>query len=72
MVQFVEAALHRAGARILIIETSGVGSYAATRAFYGKLGYHEEARIRGFYGPGDDKVILWKELRPSLPRTAHG
>jgi len=72
MVEFVEAALRHAGARILIIETSGVGSFAATRAFYGKLGYHEEARIRGFYGPGDDKVIFWKEIGSSVPPTANG
>ena len=71
IVQFVEAALRHAGARILIIETSGVGSFAASRAFYGKLGYHEEARIREFFGPGDDKVIFCKELGSSVSPTAH-
>jgi hypothetical protein len=24
--------------------------------------YDEDARIRGFYRPGDDKVVFWKSL----------
>jgi ribosomal protein S18 acetylase RimI-like enzyme len=52
----------RDAARILLIETSSRDEYAATRAFYRRHNYDEEARIRGFYGPGDDKVVFWKSL----------
>jgi ribosomal protein S18 acetylase RimI-like enzyme len=46
----------------LLIETSGVDDFEAQRRFYRGLGYTEEARIRNFYGSGDDKVIFWKSL----------
>ena len=49
-------------ARVLIVETSSTDQYARTRRFYRKLGYDEEARIRQFYGPSDDKVVFWKSL----------
>jgi len=31
-------------------------------AFYRDHHYDEEARIRQFYGPADDKVVFWKLL----------
>ena len=61
----VEADLKQRGpaqARTLIVETSSTDQYAPTRAFYRGLGYDEEARIREYYGPGDDKVVFWKSL----------
>jgi len=60
-----EEQLRRSGedvARVLIVEASSTDQYARTRTFYRKLGYHEEARIRQFYGPSDDKVVFWKSL----------
>lgn len=51
-------------ARVLIIETSSTDQYARTREFYRAYGYDEEARIREFYGPEDDKVAFWKSLVP--------
>jgi ribosomal protein S18 acetylase RimI-like enzyme len=62
LVTHVENVLRLAGERVLIIETSSVESFEPTRAFYQKLGYTEEARIREFYGPHDDKVVFWKAL----------
>jgi ribosomal protein S18 acetylase RimI-like enzyme len=65
LLDHVEAQLRRAGpdaAQVLIIETSSTDHYARTREFYPKHGYVEEARIRRFYGPGDDKVVYWKLL----------
>lgn len=59
----VEQALRRRGERVLIVETSGLDNFEPTRQFYRKNGYDEEARIREFYGPGDDKVVFWKSLR---------
>jgi GNAT superfamily N-acetyltransferase len=68
IVAWVEANLRDRGedvAKLLLIETSGVESFAPTRAFYLKLGYAEEARVREYYGPGDDKVVFWKMLNPT-------
>ena len=65
LIRHVEATLHEKGeeyARILIVETSGLDNFALTREFYEKHGYDQEARIRQFYGPNDDKVIFWKSL----------
>ncbi len=65
LLEHVESALRTAGesvARILIVETSSTDSYDGARRFYRARGYDEEARIRGFYGPGDDKVVFWKSL----------
>jgi len=63
LLQAVEEKARDAGARILIIETSGLGSFALTRRFYRQHSYDEEARIRDYYGPGDDKVVFWKKLQ---------
>jgi ribosomal protein S18 acetylase RimI-like enzyme len=61
----VEGLLRNAGeavARVLIVETSSTDQYAATRSFYLARGFDEEARIRDFYGPGDDKIVFWKNV----------
>ncbi|MEM6454887.1 MAG: N-acetyltransferase [Acidobacteriota bacterium] len=61
----VEEALRAQGeetARTLIVETSSTPKYERARAFYRAIGYDEEARIRQFYGPEDDKVVFWKSL----------
>lgn len=66
LIAHVEAALRGLGAqsaRVLIVETSSLERFALTRRFYRDHGYDEEARIREFYGPGDDKVVFWKSLR---------
>jgi ribosomal protein S18 acetylase RimI-like enzyme len=65
LVEHVERHLRSAGehkARVLIVETSSTEQYAGARAFYRARGFDEEARVRDFYGPGDDKVIFWKAL----------
>ncbi len=65
LLDHVEHHLQRAGpdtAQVLIVETSSTDRYARTREFYPKQGYVEEARIRRFYGPRDDKVVYWKPL----------
>lgn len=59
----VEADLASAGDRILLVETSGLPEFEATRAFYAGLGYDEEARIRDFYQDGEDKIVFRKALR---------
>ncbi len=65
LMDHIETALSERGeeeARVLVVETSSTDRYALTREFYRKIGYEEEARIRQFYGPKDDKVIFWKSL----------
>jgi ribosomal protein S18 acetylase RimI-like enzyme len=58
----LESALRERRARLVIVETSGLTEFEQARAFYRKLGYAEEARIRDFYAPGDDKVVFVKAL----------
>lgn len=66
IVKEVEERLRSLGpgqARILLIETSSTEEYMNTRAFYEARGYTEEATLRDYYGPGDHKVIFWKQLQ---------
>jgi ribosomal protein S18 acetylase RimI-like enzyme len=58
----VERQLASRPARLLVIETSSREDYAPTRRFYDKLGYQEAARLRDFYAPGDDRVVLSKRM----------
>lgn len=67
LVRYVEQDLRTRGARVLLIETSGVPEFAGQRAFYTHLGYQQEARIRDFYDAGDDKIVYWKALAPDDP-----
>jgi ribosomal protein S18 acetylase RimI-like enzyme len=73
-----EAAMRKAAAKHIYADTSSSDRYAATRGFYQRMGFVEEARLADFYGPGDGKVIYVKELaagasqasevRPEQPR----
>ncbi len=65
LIEHVESTLRELGdqtARTLIVETSSTDQYAGTRAFYARRGFVEEARIRQYYGPDDDKIVFWKQL----------
>ncbi len=62
LARHVETALAEAGERILLVETSGLPEFERTRAFYRRLGYAEEARIREFYRAGEDKIVFRKAL----------
>jgi ribosomal protein S18 acetylase RimI-like enzyme len=65
----VERQLQLRNARLIVIETSSREDYAPTRRFYSKRGYEEAARLRDFYAPGDDRVVLSKRLT-AVPRPA--
>ncbi len=62
IMSYVEKKLSAEGVRLLLVETSGTDDFIRTRAFYTKLGYNEEARIREYYGVGDDKIVYRKHL----------
>lgn len=49
-------------ARILLVETSSGPDQDVARAFYAARGFTEEARIREYYGPDEDKVVFWRRL----------
>ena len=62
LMRHVEDALRAGGHRLLLVETSALPAFEPTRAFYAKLGYGEEARVRDFYAVGDDMVLFRKVL----------
>ncbi len=62
MLRYLEERLTEQGERILLVETMGTPEFDATRTFYRKNGFTEEARIREFYEAGADKVVFWKHL----------
>lgn len=50
------------GGERVYIETSSKKQYEPTRSFYLHCEYREEASLKDFYAPGDDKVIYVKKL----------
>ena len=62
LIEHLERALQRLGARILLVETSSFDEYARTREFYDHRAFTREARIRDFYAVGEDKIVFWKSL----------
>jgi ribosomal protein S18 acetylase RimI-like enzyme len=62
LVRQVERDLRERGARMLLVETSSRPDYSNTRAFYARCGYTEAARIRDFYAPADDRIMLTTRL----------
>ena len=64
LVRAVERELRDRGARMLLVETSSRPDYSNTRAFYARCGYTEAARIKDFYAPADDRIMLTTRLTP--------
>ncbi|HET8967894.1 MAG TPA: GNAT family N-acetyltransferase [Gaiellaceae bacterium] len=62
LVRAVERELGGRGARMLLVETSSRPDYSNTRAFYARCGYTEAARIRDFYAPADDRIMVTTRL----------
>ena len=66
LLEKTEELIRHAGGRQVYIETSNRHHYAATRGFYLRCGYRQEALLKDFYAPGDDKVIYVKELEANV------
>ena len=62
LVSELEAQLRLREARLILVETSSLEQYEQARTFYRKLGYVQEARLKDFYAPGEDKLIFTKPL----------
>jgi ribosomal protein S18 acetylase RimI-like enzyme len=62
LVRDVEAKLIGRGGRLLVVETSSRPDYESTRRFYARSGYTEAARVRDFYAPADDRILLTTRL----------
>lgn len=62
LMSYVEGRVKEENGRLLVVETSGKGSYTATVQFYQRLGYEEASRIEHFYDVGDDRIIFVKRL----------
>jgi ribosomal protein S18 acetylase RimI-like enzyme len=62
LVRDVEQKLIARGGRLLVVETSSRPDYAGTRQFYARSGYAEAARVRDFYAPADDRILLTTRL----------
>lgn len=60
MLRAVEARVHAADGRLLVIETSA--ALTRTRGFYLRRGYTECGRIPDFYAVGDDKIVFARRL----------
>ena len=60
LVAAMETLLVALGARLVRVETAGLASYAAARAFYARVGFTESGRVRDFYWPGNDLCIYTK------------
>ena len=58
----VERRLEERRARLVVIETSSRDEYASTRRFYEKRRYEEAARLRDYYAPGDDRIVISRRL----------
>jgi ribosomal protein S18 acetylase RimI-like enzyme len=50
------------GGKRIYLDTSSREQYEPTRSFYRANGYRQEAVLKDFYSPGDDKVIYVKQL----------
>ncbi|MBU4271469.1 MAG: GNAT family N-acetyltransferase [Planctomycetes bacterium] len=61
LLEKTEELVRQAGGRRIYVETSSRKEYSPARGFYLRCGYRQEALLKDFYAPGDDKVIFLKD-----------
>jgi GNAT superfamily N-acetyltransferase len=62
LLRYVEAEVHSAAGRQLVIETSSLPKYELTRQFYLKYGYAQIAAVANYYAEGDDMLFFAKPM----------
>ena len=62
LLALTEEKIGKMGGKRIYLDTSSRDQYEPTRSFYRAGGYEEEANLKDFYSPGDDKLIYVKEL----------
>lgn len=62
LLRYVEQALTKRAARLLLIDTAGIKEFHGARSFYRSNGYAEVASIGDFYADGVSKVTFQKRL----------
>lgn len=62
LLERTEEKIGKMGGKRIYVDTSSRDQYEPTRAFYRINGYQQEAFLRDFYAPGDDKIIYVKQL----------
>src|SRR5215212_2593828 len=61
LLKFAEEEIVRRGGRMLLVETSSQETYGGVIQFYERTGYELVGKIKEYYKPGDDKLILLKK-----------
>ena len=62
LLERTEKKIGKMGGRRIYVDTSSRDQYEPTRSFYRANGYEQEAVLKDFYSPGDDKIIYVKQL----------
>jgi ribosomal protein S18 acetylase RimI-like enzyme len=62
LITATENNIRKADGTRLFAETSSQPKYVSTRQFYEKSGFAQEATVRDFYAPGDNKLIYARAL----------
>ena len=62
LLERTEEKIGKIGGKRIYLDTSSRDQYEPTRSFYRAGGFEQEAVLKDFYSPGDDKVIYVKQL----------
>jgi len=62
LLERTEKKIGKMGGKRINVDTSSRDQYEPTRSFYRAGGYEQEAVLKDFYSPGDDKIICVKQL----------
>lgn len=62
LMELTEQRIRAIGGTRVFVDTSSGTAYAPARAFYQRCGYTQEAVLRDYHAPGDNKVIFARTL----------